>query len=63
MSSAAFNGFQSEHVVVFDDDPEMYQQALLIYEGLLSDCAPISAEIFAKTGAVEIEAFNVSRRF
>jgi hypothetical protein len=55
MSSAAFNGFQSEHVVVFDDDPEMYQQALLIYEGLLSDCAPISGEIFAKTGAVEIE--------
>ena len=55
MSSAAFNGLQSEHVVVFDDDQEMFEHALLIYERLLNDCAPISPEIFTKAGAVEIE--------
>jgi hypothetical protein len=55
MSSAAFSGLQSEHVVVFDDDPAMLQQALAIYEGLLGDCAPIPVEIFHKSGVVEID--------
>jgi hypothetical protein len=55
MSSAAFGGLQSEHVVVFDDDPGMFQQALVNYEELLADCAPIPAEIFHKAGAVEID--------
>jgi hypothetical protein len=55
MSYAAFNGFQSEHVVVFDDDPAMFEEAVAIYEGLLADCAPIPAEIFHKAGSVEID--------
>ncbi len=55
MSSAAFAGLQSEHVVVFDDDPGMFQQALVNYEELLADCAPIPAEIFHQAGAVEID--------
>jgi hypothetical protein len=55
MSSAAFGGLQSEHVVVFDDDPGMFQQAVVNYEELLADCAPIPAEIFHKAGAVEID--------
>jgi hypothetical protein len=55
MSSAAFSGLQSEHVVVFDDDAAMFEQAVSIYEGLLADCAPIPAEIFHKAGAVEID--------
>ena len=55
MSSAAFGGLQSEHVVVFDDDPGMFQQALVNYEELLADCAPVPVEIFLKAGAVEID--------
>jgi len=55
MSSAAFSGLQSEHVVVFDDDPAMFEQALAIYEELRIDCAPIPVEIFHKAGAVEID--------
>src|SRR5690348_12252965 len=55
MSSAAFSGLQSEHVVVFDDDPGMFQQALINYEELLLDCAPIPVEIFRKAGTVEID--------
>ncbi len=55
MSSAAFNGLQSEHVVVFDEDPAMYEVALSIYDGLIADCAPIPAEIFHQAGAVEID--------
>jgi hypothetical protein len=55
MSSAAFSGLQSEHVVVFDDDAAMFKQAVSIYEGLQADCAPIPAEIFHKAGAVEID--------
>jgi hypothetical protein len=55
MSSAAFYGLQSEHVVVFDDDPGMFQQALVNYQELLLDCAPVPVEIFRKAGAVEID--------
>jgi hypothetical protein len=55
MSAAAFGGLQSEHVVVFDDDPGMFQQALVNYEELLGDCAPIPAEIFHQAGTVEID--------
>src|SRR5277367_3294695 len=54
LSLSAFGGLQGEHLVVFDDDPGMYERALLIYEELLKDTDPILPNILQKTGAVEI---------
>src|ERR1700719_5045719 len=41
LSLSAFGGLQGEHIVVFDDDPGMYERALLIYEEQLKDSDPI----------------------
>jgi hypothetical protein len=55
LSLSAFGGLQGEHLVVFDDDLGMYEQALHIYEEQLKDSDPILPNILHKTGAVEID--------
>jgi hypothetical protein len=55
LSLSAFGGLQGEHLVVFDDDLGMYEQALLIYEEQLKDSDPILPNVLRKTGAVEID--------
>jgi hypothetical protein len=55
LSLSAFGGLQGEHPIVFDDDPAMYERALLIYEDLLKDSDPIPPNVLQKTGNVEID--------
>lgn len=55
LSLSAFGGLQGEHPVVFDDDPGMYERALLIYEELLKDSDPILPNVLQKTGVLEID--------
>jgi hypothetical protein len=55
LSFSAFGGLQGEHLVVFDDDPAMYERALLIYEEQLKDSDPIAPNLIHKAGQVEID--------
>lgn len=54
LSSAAFGGLQSEHLIVFDNDPEMFQEASSFYDRLLGESDTVPAQLFEKVGSVEV---------
>jgi len=62
LSLSAFGGLQGEHLVVFDDDPGMYERALLIYEEQLKDSDPIPPNLLHKTGQLEIDEITIFQK-